>query len=428
LVVVLLFNVNVNFVSQQSTITSNVSSSSSSTTTESTTPLLRNEKQRSKSMTQPQLIQPQSTKPRPKPKQKPTTMPPQSSNPNMAGFIHIGKTGGSSISKLLKNGCSSFASNGNKEGCNHLIDNETIVSRLVERYYHVADFWRLPETHHRRFLISIRDVYDRTVSALLYLHPDNLKYYQVPGLTDKQKYFGPLAYQCFPTLEEFATLLRGRPGSSRTPDDCNYPYPPKMVEVGDCSALACATVHGKVRFFSHLFFNYRNILNTKLTLTVSRPSPPSEEQQRQTTKVISTLSTNNTSPLQAIATTELQPPQLYVIRQEHLWDDWIEVNRLWGQPTDEPVLIPAKGDMIHQRNVSSLALPVSRSVSEEGRHSICIALGLEYEAYFRLLVQAVNIDENDINDCRQIAQRNCPNLNIDSILATARQKSKSRGV
>eukprot|EP00529_Nitzschia_sp_RCC80_P042459 CAMPEP_0113472670 /NCGR_PEP_ID=MMETSP0014_2-20120614/17637_1 /TAXON_ID=2857 /ORGANISM="Nitzschia sp." /LENGTH=269 /DNA_ID=CAMNT_0000365391 /DNA_START=155 /DNA_END=961 /DNA_ORIENTATION=+ /assembly_acc=CAM_ASM_000159 len=269
-------------------------------------------------------------------------MAPQSSDPNLSGFVHIGKTGGTTISKLLRNGCSSFAG----KSCGHVFDgqNETIVSRLVEHYYHVSDFWRLPTTNHRRYLISVRDAYDRTVSALLYMHPENLKHYEVQ-LTEKQKYFGPLAYKCFPTLENFATLLRQQgPESSRTPTDCNYPYPPGMVEVGDCGALACASIHGKVRFFSHLFFNYQNILDTKLPL---KQAPAQSKEQ-------------------LLATVNNNQRQLYVVRKEHLWDDWIAVNKLWGQPENEPISVPSKGTKANQRDVSNIEGTLSRTISKEG--------------------------------------------------------------
>ena len=54
------------------------------------------------------------------------TMAPQESSPTTAGFIHVGKTGGSTISKLLRNGCTSFVS-----GPCRNITHESIVSKNV---------------------------------------------------------------------------------------------------------------------------------------------------------------------------------------------------------------------------------------------------------------------------------------------------------
>ena len=48
-----------------------------------------------------------------------------------AGFIHIGKSGGSSLSLQLQNGCHSFV----KKHCS-VVQNETIISELVTDYYH----------------------------------------------------------------------------------------------------------------------------------------------------------------------------------------------------------------------------------------------------------------------------------------------------
>lgn len=48
-----------------------------------------------------------------------------------AGLIHLGKTGGSSLTAQLRNGCHSFI----KKPCKK-VSNETIVSELVTNYYH----------------------------------------------------------------------------------------------------------------------------------------------------------------------------------------------------------------------------------------------------------------------------------------------------
>jgi hypothetical protein len=56
------------------------------------------------------------------------TMPPRESSYDTAGFVHIGKTGGSTISSLLRNGCNSFES-----GPCRFVSNETQVSKLVVR-------------------------------------------------------------------------------------------------------------------------------------------------------------------------------------------------------------------------------------------------------------------------------------------------------
>jgi hypothetical protein len=202
--------------------------------------------------------------------------------------------------------------------------------------------------------------------------------------TKRQQQLGPVAYQCFPTLEKFASLLHR--GNST---DCYYPYRHNVIQPQDCQELACAAIHGKVRFFTHLFFNYRNILYTKL--------PPHR--------------------------------QIYVIRQEHLWEDWHQVNLQlassvedysnntnsdWQSPqttTNSTSLPSIVGRPIDShRNVSGIQLPVTRHLSEEGRQKICRALETEYVAYFRLLHLAINMEKSDIQDSHLIATKNCPHL------------------
>jgi hypothetical protein len=63
-----------------------------------------------------------------RPHRKKPTLPPRDSAADSAGFIHIGKTGGSTITTLIRNGCNSFA----KGPCRN-ITNESAISKLVVR-------------------------------------------------------------------------------------------------------------------------------------------------------------------------------------------------------------------------------------------------------------------------------------------------------
>lgn len=152
-----------------------------------------------------------------------------------AGFIHIGKTGGSTLSLLLRNGCHFHVRRQQRGSCNHVVPNETTTSKLVQAYYHVPDFHKLPNSKHRIYIITTRDVYDRTVSAFLYTHPRNVPYYGNVETSEERRKFMEIAYACFPTLEDFAASLK-RGNSS----DCNYPYAHNEIVNTDCSELACA--------------------------------------------------------------------------------------------------------------------------------------------------------------------------------------------
>ena len=158
--------------------------------------------------------------------------PPVTTNPTKvtAGFVHMGKTAGSTLSMLLRNGCHSFVK---PKPC-HVVPNETATSRLVQAYYHIPDFSKIPDSNHQIYIISVRDVYDRTISAFLYHHPGNLKANNVT-LPRNWMRAAPDAYSCFPTLEKFASSLTR--GNSTF---CDYPYRHNQIVTIDCDKFACA--------------------------------------------------------------------------------------------------------------------------------------------------------------------------------------------
>lgn len=59
-------------------------------------------------------------------RRKRQTMAPRESSEQSVGFVHIGKTGGSTISQLLRNGCTSFVT-----GPCRNITHESAVSKVV---------------------------------------------------------------------------------------------------------------------------------------------------------------------------------------------------------------------------------------------------------------------------------------------------------
>ena len=138
-------------------------------------------------------------------------------------------------------------------------------------------------------------------------------------------------------------------------------------------------IHGRVRLYPHLFFNYRNILHTKL--------PTSEPSRR-----------------------------FYAIRMERLWQDWSRVNNMFGQQGDALIL---SGDesLSYGRNITGMELPVTREISDGGRTKLCEALTSEYIAYFELLRKAKNLDADDFEEARKISVRNCPRLELLSTIA-----------
>jgi hypothetical protein len=87
-------------------------------------------------------------------------------------FVHVGKTGGSTLSVLLRNGCHSWL----KHPCRNVTTPaETVASHKISAYYHVADFGLLPKSHHDFYVVTLRNPYDRVISAFCYEHLSNMK-------------------------------------------------------------------------------------------------------------------------------------------------------------------------------------------------------------------------------------------------------------
>ena len=213
----------------------------------------------------------------------------------------------------------------------------------------------------------MRDPFDRTVSAFVYEHVLNryARGEKAPVKPDRVNAYES-GYQCFPTLEKFSSFLEGNASMFY------YPYKKRDIIPEPCKDFARAALAGKVRPFHHFYFNYQRIKSF---------IPDAEHQV------------------------------IYVTRQEFLWEDWKQINKLFGQTT--PVFVPS--DLNHReiRNFTHWKLPVTRDISSKGTEILCKALQPEYETYIWFLRQAKNIKEQDILHSIERAQKRCPKLQID---------------
>lgn len=278
----------------------------------------------------------------------------KSQRPDGGAFVHIGKTGGSALSLLLRNGCHSWI----PHPCRN-ITNESIVSRHTVSYYHVPDFALLPRSHHDFYLVTTRDPFDRWVSAFVNEHIANRRARKVYVKAKYRKIYND-AYICFPTLEVFVSYLEGNS------TDFRYPYSENEIHLDSCKDLARAAFHGRVVYFNHFYSGYQRIKNL------------------------------------------LPNPEVFIMvtRNEHLWQDWIKINQLLGQET--PVHVPRGG--IHQvkaRNVTHLPSPVTRDLSEKGTVILCRALQDEYDAFFWFLRNSINLGSEDVQEAVERAKQRC---------------------
>lgn len=184
-------------------------------------------------------------------------------------FVHVGKTGGTTLGPLVAATCYSMVSPCERK---KNIANETEISKQVQDYFHV----RKPDTENfSSFIVMVRDPIDRIVSWFLYQHPDN-------GFGRN----GPEAlelWNCYHDVDDLAT--RGLAPISEMQD--------LSVREKECMKLAADAFAGKTEIlvFLHLNMNYQWYTEDILQETDN---------------------------------------EIFVLRTEHFWDDWQKINHMLG--------------------------------------------------------------------------------------------------
>jgi hypothetical protein len=99
----------------------------------------------------------------------------------LGAFIHVGKTGGSTLCFYLRYDCHSFKF---RDGYCHVKpydENTTTPVSNLTTYFHVPDFTKKKpyglfskQFLYNFYVFTLRDPFDRAVSAFLYQHPDNI--------------------------------------------------------------------------------------------------------------------------------------------------------------------------------------------------------------------------------------------------------------
>lgn len=286
--------------------------------------------------------------------------------PRKGAFLHLGKTAGSTLSLLLRNGCHSFM----PHPCRNVSEPELPISYLTSDYYHLPDFGLLPTREHDFYVLTVRDPWDRTISAFAWDHVRNRLARNDTIVGPREKY--QMAYQCFPTLERFTRYLEGN--SSQF----HYPYHKREVHAESCIDFARAAIHGRVKIFGHFFFGYVRLRELFLDSYAASDKP------------------------------------LYVVRQEAIWEDWTSVHQHLL-----PRLPPSRRELSytlrhsdprlqHRKSFQQLpqhSQPVTKEVSIRGKAALCRALQGEYEAYGWFLHRAENL--KDLSLSRNRAEYNC---------------------
>lgn len=273
-------------------------------------------------------------------------------------FLHLPKTGGSTLSLLLRHGCHATVL---PKPCHNVTTTEQPVESylsLLSTYYHIADFPKLDKTKNATdknvsnadtvpeyafYTLTLRDPLDRTLSSFTYTHPANQE-----AMGQYVRYRHRQFYQpCFPDLDHFAEALRSNNDT--------------------CGRMAHNVLNNRARWVQHLFFDAKYM---QRVIPTGRP--------------------------------------ILVIRQEHLADDWRTANRALGQ--DDTTLRPPEQQL--RRIATNQRLPVERdNMRDESRRSICEALLDEYQAYLAFVWQAINLQEGDRVEVYNRAMLHCSELN-----------------
>jgi hypothetical protein len=279
-------------------------------------------------------------------------------------FLHLAKTGGSTLSHLLRHGCHSTVL---PKPCRNITaelqhqqqqqqpqpqqQRESYLS-LLSTYYHIPDFAKLVNnyTHYAFYTLTLRDPLDRTLSSLVYTHPSNQAVLGNHVRYRHRQFYKP----CFRDLDDFAAALH-----SFQADRPNRNPP--------CVNKAHRALHNQAQWVEHLYYDAKYMTSV---IPAGRP--------------------------------------ILVIRMEHLADDWRSANRALGQ--DDTTLSPPQQQLRqidqHQR------LPVGRdNLRDESRRYLCEALLDEYQAYLALVWQAINLQERDRWEVYDRARQHCPELN-----------------
>jgi len=288
------------------------------------------------------------------------TRPPFDISPlptNMA-LVHIGKTAGSTLSQILRHGCHMFVSHPcqsrhNNYGTKGSPGKESRVSQLTKGYYH---FNPVPVDNHDGYIISSRNPIDRVVSAFLYVHPSNVavttkhrarflnknKGKENAFVEEYNKFF-----KCFPDVSTLAVNLVGD---------------------GECATLGRYVLGGagesaimKSEMLNHFGYGYQFYASSLLAAG----------------------------------------SRIFVLRQEHLATDWINLNlRLGGAPHEISGATKAFQDKL------AVKLPAG-GLSKEERHGLCVVLAKELNVYLRIIDTADNLTDKEKEESRQEISEGC---------------------
>ena len=316
-------------------------------------------------------------------------------------FVHVGKSGGSTISLLLRNGCMTAVEGTpcEPERYKKIQEVESTVSKRVKFYIHTPHVasGKMAEYYGRvtSVVVVARDPLDRFVSAFLSRHPKNIdatrmenskvrREYQARGEEppawakhvwgngdeEKDQYYRAAFTGCYPNLREltncaggesirnevYNTTINWRKFRARHSKQISLP----------CRSICREIEDGTSEFIHHVKYNYESFLADLPSRT-----------------------------------------EVFVIRTKNLWPDWIKINKLLG--AQEDVQIPTNdGSLVNSRGGRQ---PVRNNLDAKGQKYLCEnLLKKDIIRYIDLMNRAVNLSDEDVKSALEGINASCPTV------------------
>jgi hypothetical protein len=292
-------------------------------------------------------------------------------------YLHVGKTGGATLDRILRASCEWHKSQGSKRKCYQgLIGIEPVISHLTRRTIHVnlqpgdRQFARDNAT---TFLFTVRNPIARAVSAFNMLHLTNSK----GRLNPYTKHLKRIFYDaCFPTIEDLALVLMNKIHSNSSKIVYMQDFRnPSINNTIDCYNVGQKTLSGKGHLMqnAHLFYNFNFYARES---TIKYPDK-----------------------------------EVLIVRTEHLWDDIDSLNLALAETLVKYGAV-YNATILHDRNKTASKLTFSNltehiashgsegykvksGLSKEGKEILCCHLSEDNQVFEDIVRFAVNIGDDE---------------------------------
>ncbi len=253
-------------------------------------------------------------------------------------YVHIGKTGGTTLNTVLRSNCEWYNSAVAKQKCLQTRKGqmESMVSQRTKATMHTQPRKLFHQWIHQTtaFLVTIRNPIDRAVSAFYMEHPLNTG----TELTNMHWSVSQFYQDCFPTIQHMAEILQKNHSRIKNGTDMD----------SNCYDRGKKTLLGKGRpsVASHLRLNYAFYGRH----------------------------------------TFLKYPEIPVLvaRTETLWEDMMQIDQFLGGNG----ILPSSGS-VHTHGSEKYS--ISSGLSKQGKKILCCFLATELAIYETLLRRAINL-------------------------------------